>query len=196
MATKVKDEAIVKSEKATRKLAAYIKEHKLDPKKDYSKHPEHGEFIRKMQKRIKVGSEKAVEAVEKAKNLKKPDVHPKKEKVTAAPTSYDYPDINGKPMAPELKKKYRQKMRTLTGSGIKKADAEKKALEFVSNATTSAKPSTKAKAKEETKPSKKADKKKETKAEPEKVSKKVKSKGKDKAEKSAKKSSTKKRVED
>lgn len=138
MAKKEVDESIIKSEKATRKLAAYLKEHKLDPNKDWGKHPDHGEFIRKMQKRIKIGSEKAIEVLDKAKALKKPKVHAKTKTVKAAPLSYDYPEIDGNPLSPEQKKKFRTKMRDLTKSGIKPEEAQKKALTLVAKFKASA----------------------------------------------------------
>lgn len=124
------DELTEKSIKARRKLANYLKENKLDPEKDWTKHKKHGPIISKWLKTINIGEEAADKALKK-KSKKKPDMHPKKKTVTKAPTSYEYPEVDGQPMSPDMKKKFRAKMRTLSKGNFSPKEAQKKALDFV-----------------------------------------------------------------
>lgn len=120
---------------ATKKLNSYYKENGLDPEKDYSKDKKHGKAVSKLQKKIKTAKMKidagiADEHAEKAK--RKPDVKPEKVKtIKKQPSSYDYPDIDGKPMTPDLKKRYRSKMRALLKAQMDPNEASKKALSAV-----------------------------------------------------------------
>ena len=120
---------------ATKNLNSYYKENGLDPEKDYSKDKKHGKAISKLQKKIKTAKMKinagiADEHAEKAK--RKPDVKPEKVKtIKKQPSSYDYPDIDGKPMTPDLKKRYRSKMRALLKAQMDPNEASKKALSAV-----------------------------------------------------------------
>lgn len=50
-----------------------------------------------------LNEEKAIERHEKRKS-KKPEVHPKKEKVTSTPNAYDYPKVDGKEMTSDQKR--------------------------------------------------------------------------------------------
>lgn len=119
----------------TAKLTKYYEDNGLDPKKDWSKDKKHGEAVSKLKKKIKIAKMKfdagvADEQAEKAN--KKPDVKPEKVKtVKKQPASYDYPDVDGKPMTPELKKRYRSKMRSLLKANMDPKVAQEKALASV-----------------------------------------------------------------
>lgn len=166
-----KDLAAKKARRAQKEMLAYMEENNLDPKKDWTGHKKHGKKIQAWIDIINLGNkkarelneEKAIEKSEKKKN-KKPEAHPKKEKVTSTPNAYDYPTVDGKEMTSDQKKKYRQKMRTLLKTMSKeKAEAEGKkyAAELASGTSVAPKkekakkeePSNKEKSKE-----KKADK--------------------------------------
>ena len=129
------DSAARKARKAQREMLAYMEENNLDPKKDWTDHKKHGKKIQAWVDIINLGNkkarelneEKAIERSEKRKS-KKPNVHPKKEKITNTPNIYDYPTVDGKEMTSDQKKKYRQKMRTLLKTMSKeKAEVEGKA---------------------------------------------------------------------
>lgn len=162
-----KDLAAKKARKAQKEMLAYMEENNLDPKKDWTTHKKHGKKIQAWMDIINIGNKKAREineekAIEKSekKKSKKPDVHPKQEKVTSAPNAYDYPKVDGKDMTSDQKKKYRQKMRTLLKTMSKeKAEAEGKkyAQELASASTTPVIKKEKAK-KEESVKEEKADK--------------------------------------
>ena len=119
----------------TAKLTKYYEDNGLDPKKDWSKDKKHGEAVTKLKKKIKIAKMKfdagvADEQAEKAG--KKPKVKPEKVKtVNKQPASYDYPDVDGKPMTPELKKRYRSKMRSLLKANMDPKVAKEKALASV-----------------------------------------------------------------
>lgn len=128
------DLAARKARKAQKEMLAYMEENNLDPKKDWTGHKKHGKKIQAWIDIINLGNkkarelneEKAIERHEKRKS-KKPEVHPKKEKVTSTPNAYDYPKVDGKEMTSDQKKKYRQKMRTLLKTMSKeKAEVEGK----------------------------------------------------------------------
>lgn len=129
-----KDLSVKKARRAQKEMLAYMEENNLDPKKDWTGHKKHGKKIQAWIDVINLGNkkarelneEKAIEKSEKKKN-KKPEAHPKKEKVTSTLNAYDYPTVDGKEMTSDQKKKYRQKMRTLLKTMSKeKAEAEGK----------------------------------------------------------------------
>lgn len=125
---------------ATKKLNDYYKKHGLDPEKDYTKDKKHGEMVTKLKKRIKTATMKINAGIadeQAAKAKRKPDVKPEKVKtVKKQPSSYDYPDIDGKPMTPDLKKRYRSKMRALLKAQMDPTEASKKALSAVMGTAT------------------------------------------------------------
>lgn len=123
-------EASKKSLKASDEMAEYLKKNKLDPKKDWSKDPVHGKKISNWIKIIRIGQEKAEEVPNKPHKLKKPNTL-KKVKTVKNANVYNYPDIDGKPMPIDMKKKFRQKMRSLLKSNMDKNKAEKQSLNFV-----------------------------------------------------------------
>lgn len=175
-----KDLAAKKARRAQKEMLAYMEENNLDPKKDWTGHKKHGKKIQAWIDVINLGNkkarelneEKAIKKSEKKKN-KKPEAHPKEEKVTSTPNAYDYPTVDGKEMTSDQKKKYRQKMRTLLKTMSKeKAEAEGKkyAAELASGSTAvpkkeKAKKEEPAKEKKAEKPDKEGkDKKKKKKA--------------------------------
>ena len=161
-----KDLAAKKARRAQKEMLAYMEENDLDPKKDWTGHKKHGKKIQAWIDIINLGNKKAraateEKAVEKAKKNKKPEAHPKTEKVTSTPNAYDYPTVDGKEMTSDQKKKYRQKMRTLLKTMSKeKAEAEGKkyAAELASGAPAAAPKKEKKAKKEESAKEKKADK--------------------------------------
>lgn len=170
-----KDLAAKKARLAQKEMLAYMEENNLDPKKDWTGHKKHGKKIQAWIDVINLGNkkarelneEKAIEKSEKKKN-KKPEAHPKEEKVTSTPNAYDYPTVDGKEMTSDQKKKYRQKMRTLLKTMSKeKAEAEGKkyAAELASGSTAVPKKKEPAKEKKAKKPANEGkDKKKKKKA--------------------------------
>lgn len=161
-----KDLAAKKARRAQKEMLAYMEENDLDPKKDWTGHKKHGKKIQAWVDIINLGNKKAraateEKAVEKAKKNQKPEVHPKKEKVTSTPNAYDYPTVDGKEMTSDQKKKYRQKMRTLLKTMSKeKAEAKGKkyAAELASGAPAASPKKEKKAKKEEPVKEKKADK--------------------------------------
>lgn len=109
------------------KLADYLKKHKLDPEKDWSKDKVHGPKLDKYYQTIRVAEQKIRSA---QANLIKPEVHPKVRTVTKPMSTYNYPDLDGQPMSAQMKKKYRAKMRSLLKANMDVKKAEAKALEF------------------------------------------------------------------
>ena len=133
----------------------YMKKHKLKDDKDYSKDKVHGPILAKFDKRIQLGHTKAAEGIKenqeaKKKSLKKPEVH-KKKKDAPVPNTYEYPTLNGKPMGPDSKRKFRSKMRPLLKSGMAPDKASKIVLEKYFTNTFPAKSGSKVEGKKETK---------------------------------------------
>lgn len=171
--------------KANLELAEYLKANKLDPTKDWTKDPKHGKKIKALMKIVRVGEKKAEDAefskLDPKKKLKKPETNPKVRTVKEQPRAYDYPMVDGKPMSTEMKKKFRQKMRSLLKANMD----EKKASQMAFQAALEYKPSDKAMAKMDT-AKKKVEKPKKEKEEKD-LKKKVKDAAKKASEKSAKK---------
>ena len=158
-----KDLAVKKARKAQKAMLAYMEENNLDPNKDWTKHKEHGKKIQEWIDIINLGNKKAREineekAIENSKKKKKPEAHPKKEKVTTTPNIYDYPKVDGKDMTPDQKKKYRQKMRTLLKT-MSKDKAEAEALDYAKDMVSKSTPIPRVKKEEPKKEELKQDKK-------------------------------------
>ena len=139
---KTKKDASKDAKLAVQERIDYMKKHKLKEDKDYSKDKVHGPVLAKFDKRIQLGHTKATEgikedqAAKKANKLKKPDVHPKK-KDAPQPNTYEYPLLNGKPMSPDSKRKFRSKMRPLLKSGMAVEKASKTVLDKYFASTSS-----------------------------------------------------------
>lgn len=122
---------------ATEKLTKYYEENGLDPKKDWSKDKKHGAVVSKLKKKIKIAKMKLEAGISDEKADKKPKVKPERVKtVKKQPSSYDYPDVDGKPMTPDLKKRYRSKMRALMKANMDVNVAKEKALASVMGTAT------------------------------------------------------------
>ena len=112
---------------AIRKLAKYLKDNDLDPEVQWDKDPVHGPVLKDFYHVIKIAEQKIRTKVVK---LHKPLVHPKVRDVRGPISKYDYPDVDGKPMSRQMKRKYRMKMRALLKANMDVRKAEVKALEF------------------------------------------------------------------
>lgn len=109
------------------KLANYLKENNLDPEKEWDKDPVHGPVISDLYHIIRIAEDKIRTRVVK---LHKPIVHEKIREVRGPVEKYDYPEVDGKPMSSQMKRKYRKKMRALLKANMSVVDAEAKAKEF------------------------------------------------------------------
>lgn len=149
MAKKLKTlEGVIKRRSTTmasKDLGEYLMKHNLDPDKDWTKDPVHGPIIKKLMQEVRTASklklhkthvkqDEAKERKAKAKERAEKSLAKPKEKikpVTKQPSVYDYPEVDGKPMSSELRKKFRGKMRRLLKANMDTRAAEKKALEFL-----------------------------------------------------------------
>lgn len=109
---------VSQTKKYAKELEAYLIKNKLDPSKDWTKDKKHGKEISRLVALVNMGSEKIVEKkkkIEKNPTSKPEGLKGKATKETKAKADskekYDYPDVDGKPMTPEQKKKYRAKLR-------------------------------------------------------------------------------------
>lgn len=127
------NEGVSKAKKAAKALEKYLKENKLDPKKDWSKDKKHGKEVRRLMDLVNLQSDKVEEKTNKEKKIsknptEKPQVKDKAtkegKKKASSSDKYDYPDVDGRPMTPEEKKKYRAKLRREAGG--KQAKPSKK----------------------------------------------------------------------
>lgn len=112
-------------------MASYMKEHGLDPEKDWSNHPEHGPYLNELYQKIRIAEH---EIINNQRRLIKPEVHRRVKRMTdeeaqlTALRKYDYPTVDGKPMSEQMKKKYRAKMRTLLKAKMDEKKAREKAI--------------------------------------------------------------------
>lgn len=109
------------------KLSQYLKDNGLDPEKSWDKDPIHGPVVEELYHIIRIAEQKIRTKVVK---LHKPIVHPTVREVRGPVAKYDYPDIEGKPMSRQMKRKYRMKMRALLKANMDVKAAAKKAVEF------------------------------------------------------------------
>ena len=109
------------------KLVQYLKKNHLNPEIDYSKDPEHGPKLKKYYDLIRVAEQKIIS---QPKKLIKPEVHRKVKTINKQPGVYDYPQIDGKPMSEQMKKKYRRKMRRLLQANMEIEKAKGVALDW------------------------------------------------------------------
>lgn len=191
-------QAVLESVRAQRRLTKYMTEHNLTSVKANWNHPVHGPVLKEFSRIINYGLNKLNELnleimkAKKEKKAKEKELKNKKEEATGKKlkkpvvkvepnknrvfTSYDYPTIDGKELSPELKKKYRAKIRSLVKSQMSKEEATKKAIQFISGLGKEEKPAApkKEKAKKEVpqKDEKKTKKDKSEKSEKSKVEKK------------------------
>jgi len=164
---KVDEELLLKNKKATKKLAKYFEENKLDPTVDYTKSKKHGEAVRALVAVINSTRDKinATAPAEKGKGERTKEKVAKegekpKEKKASVLAKYDYPLVNGKEMTSGEKKKYRVKMRA--GNKPEKVEkvTDKKAKTLVEAKPEKKSVKVEAPAAEAKKTDKKSDKKK------------------------------------
>ena len=112
-----------------KKKGDYMRVHNLDPDKDYSRDPVHGDVLNGYIKSIQLLEEK-LNRVD-LKKLVKPKLKKKVKEVNHSPYCYEYPEIDGKPMSKELMARYRRKMRALMKARLEEGEAEKKAIRYI-----------------------------------------------------------------
>ena len=121
---------------AKKNLEDYLKKHKLDPTKDYSKDKKHGknitELLSKLNKERDTAAAKYPEsdpkqmkqiekiAKGKVKHMERELKKDTEAKATRVSAKYDYPLIDGREMTSAEKKKYRAEQRKLTGNKTEK----------------------------------------------------------------------------
>lgn len=139
---------------ALKNLKGYLKEHNLDPCKDWTKDPIHGKKVTKLITKLNLERDKLtiqyplrdlkneVKLI-KLKQMKKAKKEEPKKKAAAksTKTKYDYPLIDGREMTSDEKKKYRMEQRKLAAGKTPKSKKEKE-----EKITKKAKPAKEAKA--------------------------------------------------
>lgn len=134
---------IKKGFRAQVKVANYLREHDLDPDKDWENHPIHGEYLKPLIKLIRLGEMKAymVDYQQRYANREqrrkeyferytKPDCNPRVKRIKNVPNIYDYPLVEGKPMSKLMRKKYRRKMRKMLRAHVGEDKAKESAIKF------------------------------------------------------------------
>lgn len=127
---------------AKKNLEDYLKKHKLDPTKDYSKDKKHGKNITELLSKLNKERDKAaakypesdpkqMKKIEKIANSKVKHIERelKKDtdtKATRSSAKYDYPLVDGREMTSAEKKKYRAEQRKLTGTKTDKKEKVEK----------------------------------------------------------------------
>lgn len=122
-AKKIKKATIRKMNMSSINLAKYLKEHELDPDKDWRKDPDHGPTINKFLKEIQEAKMKLTPA------LKEKPINKVKEKDPKKTNTYDYPEGLDRAQ----KKRFRFKMRRLLRANADISEATKKALAYAVN---------------------------------------------------------------
>ena len=142
-----KKEILEQTKERKETLQNYLQENDLDPRKDWTKDPIHGDKVRALIRAAKISSEKLVETTPKEffsrkrrtpeereqgiKDKKVKEDSPKREPL------YDYPLVNGVEMTSEEKRKYRIAQRKLKsketpkkekGASVKEKKAPKKII--------------------------------------------------------------------
>jgi len=123
-----------KRDKASLRMANYLKTHKLDPDKDWTDHPIHGPHLRKWIKIIDLNNKKAEAMDIRERVLKKPSkdqLLPKVKKVSNITLAYDYPEDDGRPLTPKEMKAYRQKFRRLLKANVPPQKAKEMTLKYL-----------------------------------------------------------------
>lgn len=141
MNTKQKDlhknnlEARHKRDRASVKMSDYLRKHKLDPNKDWTKDPVHGPKLLKWMRIIRLYDKKTDALEIRERVVKKPSkdvLLPKVKKTDRYNSLYDYPDLeDGIPLSPAEKKAYRQKIRRLNQARVPKDKAQELALKHL-----------------------------------------------------------------
>ena len=129
-----KKEILEQTKERKETLQNYLQENDLDPRKDWTKDPIHGDKVRALIRAAKISSEKLVETTpreffsrkrrtseEREQGIKDKKV---KEDSQKRGSSYDYPLVNGVEMTSEEKRKYRIAQRKLKSKASPKKEKE------------------------------------------------------------------------
>ena len=129
-----KKEILEQTKERKETLQNYLQENDLDPRKDWTKDPIHGDKVRALIRAAKISSEKLVETTpkeffsrkrrtseEREQGIKDKRV---KEDSPKRGSSYDYPLVNGVEMTSEEKRKYRIAQRKLKSKASPKKEKE------------------------------------------------------------------------
>lgn len=127
-----KKEILEQTKERKETLQNYLQENDLDPRKDWTKDPIHGDKVRALIRAAKISSEKLVETTPKeffSKKRRTPEereqgIRDKKVKEDSPKrgSSYDYPLVNGVEMTSEEKRKYRIAQRKLKSKASPKKE--------------------------------------------------------------------------
>lgn len=129
-----KKEILEQTKERKETLQNYLQENDLDPRKDWTKDPIHGDKVRALIRAAKISSEKLVETTPKeffSKKRRTPeereqgirDKKVKKDSPKREPL-YDYPLVNGVEMTSEEKRKYRIAQRKLKSKETPKKEKD------------------------------------------------------------------------
>lgn len=129
-----KKEILEQTKERKETLQNYLQENDLDPRKDWTKDPIHGDKVRALIRAAKISSEKLVETTPKeffSRKRRTPeereqgirDKKVKKDSPKREPL-YDYPLVNGVEMTSEEKRKYRIAQRKLKSKASPKKEKE------------------------------------------------------------------------
>ena len=129
-----KKEILEQTKERKETLQNYLQENDLDPRKDWTKDPIHGDKVRALIRAAKISSEKLVETTpkeffsrkrrtseEREQGIKDKKV---KEDSLKRGSSYDYPLVNGVEMTSEEKRKYRIAQRKLKSKASPKKEKD------------------------------------------------------------------------
>ena len=129
-----KKEILEQTKERKETLQNYLQENDLDPRKDWTKDPIHGDKVRALIRAAKISSEKLVETTpkeffsrkrrtseEREQGIKDKKV---KEDSPKRGSSYDYPLVNGVEMTSEEKRKYRIAQRKLKSKASPKKEKD------------------------------------------------------------------------
>ena len=129
-----KKEILEQTKERKETLQNYLQENDLDPRKDWTKDPIHGDKVRALIRAAKISSEKLVETTPKeffSRKRRTPEEREQgikdkkvKEDSPKRGSSYDYPLVNGLEMTSEEKRKYRIAQRKLKSKASPKKEKE------------------------------------------------------------------------
>ena len=129
-----KKEILEQTKERKETLQNYLQENDLDPRKDWTKDPIHGDKVRALIRAAKISSEKLVETTPKeffSRKRRTPEEREQgikdkkvKEDSPKRGSSYDYPLVNGVEMTSEEKRKYRIAQRKLKSKASPKKEKE------------------------------------------------------------------------
>ena len=129
-----KKEILEQTKERKETLQNYLQENDLDPRKDWTKDPIHGDKVRALIRAAKISSEKLVETTPKeffSRKRRTPEEREQgikdkkvKEDSPKRGSLYDYPLVNGVEMTSEEKRKYRIAQRKLKSKASPKKEKD------------------------------------------------------------------------